>query len=388
MKIVVAPDSFKGSISTQEAAAAIRAGVLRADPNSDVTIIPMADGGEGTINAITSTIHCKKVSTRVQDPLGRETIATVAILEDQTCIIEMAQACGLGLITATERNPLRTSTYGLGQLIQAGLDQGCRQFIVGLGGSATNDAGVGMLQSLGYRFLDREGNEIGCGGGELGKIHTIDQAHIDPRLGESRFTIACDVDNPLIGPAGASYIYAPQKGATPEMVELLEQNLSHFADLVESTLGVQIHSHPGAGAAGGVAGALLAFFDGKLEAGVKIIATVTKLEQAIATADLVITGEGKIDEQTIHGKTAFGVARIAKTYNVPTIALVGSIGKGVEQLYPHGFTAVFSIINKPLTLDEAVSQTAPLLIETTEQVIRLCKHLCLFPISKEIIENR
>lgn len=388
MKVVIAPDSFKGSLSASDAGQAIRTGILQADPNCDITIIPMADGGEGTLEAILTATAGTKVAVQVLDPLGREITANFALLENNTCIIEMAQACGLYLLKDDERNPLYTSTYGFGQLIQAALGLGCRHFILTLGGSATNDAGVGMLQALGFRFLDQNGDEVGHGGVQLGSIQSIDRSQADTRLEEASFIIACDVDNPFIGARGASYVYAPQKGATPEMVEFLEQNMVHLADLIEANFQIRIHDIPGAGAAGGVAGGILVFLNSHIESGIKLISRITQLEQAIRDADLVFTGEGQIDAQTSNGKTAFGVAKLAQKYRVPVVALVGAIGHGIDRLQEHGFTAIYSIMNKPMNLEEAMEQTHGLLAQAAEQVMRLCKHFRLSPITKEIIQDR
>lgn len=333
MNIVVAPDSFKGSLSALEVGKAITAGVLRAKPTTKIRIIPMADGGEGTLEAILTAVNGTKIAVSASDPLGRKMDAYIGVLEDETCIVELAQAAGLYLLSPSERNPLVTSTYGFGQCIKAGLDHGCRKFILALGGSATNDAGLGMLQALGYRFLNKNREEVGAGGVVLDQIDRIDISQADERLAQSTFIVASDVDNPFIGPNGASKVYAPQKGASPKIVEQLEHNLTHFANLLQATMQVNIHDVPGAGAAGGVAGAILAFLPARLESGAKVIAQITGLEQAIAGTDLVITGEGKIDGQTMHGKTVYHIAQIAKKHAVPTVAFVGSIGDGIDVLY-------------------------------------------------------
>jgi glycerate kinase len=376
MKIVIAPDSFKGSLTAKQAGEAIKAGIQKAVPGSQIIVTPMADGGEGTLQCLLDATNGKLVRTSVKNPLGREITAAFGILGDgETCVIELAQASGLYLIEENERNPLRTTTYGFGQLIKAGLDYGCRRFLVGIGGSATNDGGAGMLQALGFDLLDKDGNPIGFGGGELGKIARIEMNRADPRLAECAFTIACDVDNPFVGPTGASHVFGPQKGATPEMVRLLDANLHHFADLIEKTTGIRIHHRPGTGAAGGVAGALLAFLNGRLQSGVRIVMETTRLDEKMQNAQLVITGEGQVDYQTAQGKTPCGVARLAKQLGIPTIVLAGSIGPGIDALYEHGVTAVFSIVNRPMTLDQAMSQTAELLEQTAEQVMRFytCK---------------
>ncbi|MFD0590400.1 glycerate kinase [Paenibacillus sp. GCM10027627] len=372
MNIVIAPDSFKGSLTAQEAGRAIERGIKRAFPEIETKVIPMADGGEGTMDCLISATGGKFVRHSVLGPLGKKTESGFGILGNgTTCIIEMAMSSGLYLIESDERNPLHTTTYGFGELIRAALDQGCRQFILALGGSATNDGGAGMLQALGVQLLNRAGGEIGFGGGQLHELETIRIDRLDARILESEFMIACDVDNPFVGEKGASAVFGPQKGATPEMVEQLDQGLTHFANVIERTLGVAIHDVPGTGAAGGLAGGILAFLQGKLESGVSIVARFAGLAEAIRSADLVISGEGRVDAQTIRGKTPFGVAKTAKDYGVPVILLAGSIGEGIEQLYEHGVTGVFSIVNRPMALEEAMERTGELLEQSAEQVIRI-----------------
>lgn len=372
MKIVIAPDSFKGSLTAKQVGDAIAAGVRKALPDSDIVIKPMADGGEGTLQCLVDATGGKILQATVKNPLGRQITAEFGILGDgKTCVIEMAAASGLYLIDASERNPLVTTTYGFGQLIKAGLDLGCRRFILGIGGSATNDGGAGMLQALGFALLDGDGQPLAFGGGELHKLERIDSSSADPRLSECVFTIACDVDNPFVGPNGASHVFGPQKGATPEMVKLLDDNLRHFADVIEQTRGIAIHDLPGTGAAGGVAGALLAFLNGELKSGIQIVSETTRLAEAMEGADLVFTGEGQVDHQTAQGKTPCGVAKLAHQRGIPVIVLAGSIGTGIEALYKHGVTAVASIINKPMTLEQAMAQTAGLLEQAAEQLTRI-----------------
>jgi glycerate kinase len=372
MKIVIAPDSFKGSLTAKQVGEAIRAGVQNALPDCEIIIKPMADGGEGTLQCLVDATDGKLLRTTVKNPLGNEITAEFGILGDGvTCVIEMAAASGLYLIEAHKRNPLRTTTYGFGQMIRAGLDLGCRRFILGLGGSATNDGGAGMLQALGFTFLDQDEQPLSFGGGELAKLRRIDTSHADPRLDECQFIIACDVANPFVGPNGASHVFGPQKGATPEMVEQLDANLRHFANLIETTLGIAIHDLPGTGAAGGVAGALLAFLRGQLQSGIQIVRETTRLAEAMKGADLVITGEGQVDFQTAQGKTPCGVAQLAKQFGIPVIVLAGSIGPGIEALYPEGITSVVSIANKPLTLEQSMAQAAELLEQTAEQIMRI-----------------
>jgi glycerate kinase len=302
MKIVIAPDSFKGSLTAKEVGMAIKKGIEKALFESDVIVMPMADGGEGTLQCLIDATGGQMIHAVVKNPIGADISAALGILGDGvTCVIEMATASGLYLIDENQRNPLVTTTYGVGQLIKAGLDRGCRRFILGLGGSATNDGGAGMLQALGFDLLDQAGNPIGFGGGELSKIAKIGTERIDPRLAESAFIIACDVENPFVGPNGASHVFGPQKGATPDMVKQLDDNLRRFADLIEQTIGIAIHDIPGTGAAGGLSGALLAFLRGTLRSGIEIVTETTQLETQIKDADLVITGEGQVDFQTAQG---------------------------------------------------------------------------------------
>lgn len=372
MKIVIAPDSYKGSLSAKEAGLAIERGVKRATIESDTKVIPMADGGEGTMDCLIDAAGGHFLEVIAKNPLGRDIKSGIGILGDGiTCVIEMAMSSGLYLIGEHERNPLFTTTYGFGQLIKAGLDYGCKHFILGLGGSATNDGGAGMLQALGAELLDQNSEPLGFGGGALGELAEIRLEGLDPRIAESEFIIACDVNNPFVGSSGASAVFGPQKGATPEMVQQLDQNLKHFADLIERTQGIAIHDIPGTGAAGGLSGGILAFMDGHLESGISIVTRMTNLELAIQDADLVITGEGQVDYQTARGKTPCGVAHIARMHQVPVIVLAGSIGQGIESLYEHGVTAVISILNRPMPLGEAMEQTGTLLEQAAEQVIRI-----------------
>lgn len=372
MKIVIAPDSFKGSLTAKQVGEAIRSGIQRVLPQSELIVKPMADGGEGTMQCLVDATDGRILTTTVKNPLGQDISAEFGILGDGiTCVIEMAAASGLYLISAADRNPLVTTTYGFGQLITAGLDQGCRKFILGLGGSATNDGGAGMLQALGYVLLDQDDQPLSFGGGELSRLSRIDTSHIDKRLADCHFVIACDVTNPFVGPNGASHVFGPQKGATPEMVLQLDDHLRHFADLIEKTRGIAIHDLPGTGAAGGVAGALLAFLNGQLRAGIEIVIETTGLAEAMDKATLVITGEGQVDFQTAQGKTPCGVAQVAQRYSIPVIVLAGSIGHGIDALYEKGVSAVVSITNQPMTLDQSMREAASLLEQTAEQVMRI-----------------
>ncbi|MED4910412.1 glycerate kinase [Brevibacillus centrosporus] len=375
MKIVIAPDSFKGSLTALEVAKSIALGVRKSMPASEIVIKPMADGGEGTLQCLVDATGGKLLYSPVKNPLGRDITAPLGILGDGvTCVIELAAAAGLYLINEEERNPLHTTTYGFGQLIRAGLDLGCRRFILGIGGSATNDGGAGMLQALGFQLLDQRDQAIAFGGGALARLKRLDNSQADPRLNECQFIVACDVTNPFVGPNGASHVFGPQKGATPEMVAQLDDSLRRFADLIYQTEGIAIHDLPGTGAAGGVAGALLAFLGGQLQSGIQIVLETTGLPDALTGADLVITGEGQVDYQTAQGKTPTGVARLAKQSGIPCLVLAGSVGKGIEALYQEGVTAVFCIANKPMTLEQSMRQAPELLAQTAEQAIRLFSH--------------
>lgn len=371
MKIVIAPDSFKGSLSAFEAASAIETGVLRVLPHAKTVLVPVADGGEGTMESLVGATKGRMVDVSVTGPLGLSVDAAYGILGDrQTCVIEMASASGLCLVPPEQRNPMVTTTYGTGELIKRALDDGCRRFILAIGGSATNDGGIGMLQALGMKLLDSQGNQVGFGGGEIERIAAIDDRDFDPRINKSQFVIASDVQNPLVGPQGASHVFGPQKGATPDMVERLDRCLRRWADLVEAKTGVRLHDRPGAGAAGGIGGAFQAFFPAAMKRGIDIVIEYTQLGQHLQDADLVFTGEGTIDFQTASGKTPMGVAQEAQKRGIPVFLLAGSIGPGIDSLYQYGITSIHSILNAPMTLPEAMERAAELLAQAAEQVLR------------------
>lgn len=374
MKILIAPDSFKDSLSATEVAEAIRNGVLSELPEAEIKILPMADGGEGTVEAMVEATRGNIIEITAEDALRRDTQARYGLLGDgHTAVIEMASASGIEHLKPDERNPWNTTTYGTGQLIRAALDKGCRRIIMGIGGSATNDGGVGMAIALGAKFNDQSGSEKGIGGGELSEIVLIDLNGLDSRIGKTEFLAACDVSNPLTGPNGAAYVYGPQKGADKSMVEKLDKNLRHLAKLIKDQLDKDIENVPGAGAAGGLGAGLMAFLDAGLMQGFEIVRRETHLDDAVKWADLVITGEGKIDVQTQYGKTPMGVAGVAKKYNKQVIAIAGTLGEGYQELYPLGFDAILSIIDKPMELKEALVN-APFLIERcARSAIRLFK---------------
>jgi len=372
MKIVIAPDSFKGSLSALEVAKSIQKGILNVDENIESVIVPMADGGEGTVQSLIDASGGKIIELTVHDPLFREINSFYGIMGDgETAVIEMAAASGLPLLNPEERNPLFTTTYGTGELIKDALNRGCRKFIIGLGGSATNDGGCGMAQALGVKFLDNNGNEVGMGGNELSEISSIDLSGIDQRIKNVSFLAACDVDNPLCGPKGASAVYGPQKGASEKDVIALDNGLNHFAQIVKQQLQLDIKDVPGSGAAGGLGAGVLIFLNARLERGITIVTRTTQLAEKMENADLVITGEGRIDFQTAFGKTPFGVAQIAKEHDIPLIALAGSLGEGYQSLYEQGFDGIFSIIDQPMSLQEAIDQAAELLENAAENVVRL-----------------
>jgi glycerate kinase len=358
MKIVIAPDSFKESLSALDVASEIEAGFREIFPTADYLKIPVADGGEGTVDAMIAATGGQRIEIEVTGPLGNPVQAFYGLLGDgKTAVIEMAAASGLELVPPAQRNPLLTTTFGTGQLIRAALDAGARHCIIGLGGSATNDGGAGMLQALGGDLLDTSGKSIPPGGGGLAKLAQIKLAHLDPRLKDCLFEIACDVSNPLLGPQGASAIFGPQKGATPEMVGQLEANLSHFAQLILRDFGLDLASQPGTGAAGGMSLCLIAFLNGTLRPGVEIVTDAIHLAAAIKDADLVITGEGRIDSQSIRGKTPVGVARLAQAHGVPVIAIGGCLAADTAAVYQHGIDAAFAAVNRPCTLETALNET-------------------------------
>ncbi|MBN6185437.1 glycerate kinase [Aneurinibacillus sp. BA2021] len=371
MKIVIAPDSFKGSLSAHEASLAMERGIKRVLPDAETVLVPVADGGEGTMDSLVAATKGRYVEHTVTGPLQTAVRASYGILGDgKTCVIEMASAAGLVLVPPAERNPLLTTTYGVGELIKEALDAGCRRFILGIGGSATNDGGSGMLQALGMKLLDEQGKAIGYGGGELSRIAVIDDREFDPRIARSEFLLAADVQNPLVGPQGASYVFGPQKGAGPELVARLDRYLHRWADIIEQKTGIRLHERPGAGAAGGIGGAFQAFFPSVMRRGIDIVIEHTGFIEKLSGASLVLTGEGQIDFQTASGKTPMGIAQAAQKQGIPVFAIAGSIGPGIDVLYQYGIHSIHSMVNAPMPLQEAMEKAAELLEDTTEQVLR------------------
>lgn len=372
MRIVVAPDSYKGSLSAARVAAAIEKGILLVFPEAKVHKIPIADGGEGTVDALVTATSGRIICQQVLDPLGNPVNAIWGILGDgETAVIEMAAASGLTLVPKEKRDPRITTTYGTGQLIKAALDEGIHKFIIGIGGSATNDGGAGMIQALGAKFLDAAGNELPYGGSALAKLASIDLSGVDPRLNAASILVACDVDNPLCGSRGASAVYGSQKGATPEMVDELDTALKHYARIARKITNKDIAELPGAGAAGGLGAGLLFFTSAQLRPGVEIVLEATNFVNIVKEANLVITGEGNTDFQTSFGKAPVGVAKIAKQFSVPTVCLSGGLGTEHEQVLNHGIDAIMSIVPQPMSLDECVSSAAKLVEAASARVCRL-----------------
>ena len=369
---LLAPDSFKESMTAEQACAAMQRGIEKALPNAQFIHVPMADGGEGTVDALVSARHGRKVEIEVSHPLIEQKVKTYfgLIENDQTAVIEMALANGIHLIEPSQRNPLLTSTLGTGEMIKVALGFGVSKIIIGLGGSVTNDAGAGMAQALGAKFFDENDQVVQVGGGQLSHIKSIDFSKLDSRLKDTEIIIASDVNNPLCGKNGASHVFAPQKGATPEMVATLDQNLKYFADLVAQKVGTDFQNIAGAGAAGGLGFGLMAFAGAKIRSGVEIVIEETGLAEKIAQADYVFTGEGGIDFQTKFGKTPFGVAQVAMRFNKPVIAFAGYVGEGIEELYDEGFTAILGIVDGACDLPTALKNGEKNLERTCENIAR------------------
>jgi len=382
MKIVVAPDSFKGSLTAPEACRAITAGLRRTGLNVEIVNIPMADGGEGTVNALVSSTNGTIVHTDVTGPLGEEVEAYFGILGDagvsptQTAVIEMAAAAGLPMIPPKKRNPLHTTTYGVGQLICAALDRDCKNFIIGIGGSATNDCGTGMGQALGVKFFDRRGELIRrpLTGERMGMVYSVNTEGLPRQISQCQFAVACDVNNPLLGPQGATFVYGPQKGADKQALLLLETNMTHIIEIIENTLGRNYRDVPGAGAAGGLGAGLMAFTRARLERGIDIVMRYSRFSQRIKDADLVITGEGRIDGSTVYGKTISGIAAAAQEQSIPVIALAGSLGPGAEKVREIGIKYVYALREGTVTAEQAMKNGATLLADRAETALkRFCQ---------------
>ena len=378
MKVVVAIDSFKGSLSSMEAGQAIAEGVKRVYQHAEVVVRPLADGGEGTVEALVEGMGGIFVTKEVTGPLGEKVEAVYGIIESKDdlskiAIIEMSAAAGITLVPEESRNPMNTTTFGVGELILDAIERGCRQFIVGIGGSATNDGGVGMLQALGYDFVTQEGKAISYGGNGLRELACIEESNVHPTLKECTFKVACDVTNPLCGENGSSAIFGPQKGATPEMVQELDQLLLHYAELSKSINSYANRFYPGTGAAGGMGFAFLTYTNATLESGIQIVLTETKLEELIATADFVVTGEGRLDGQTALGKAPIGVAALAKKYQKKVLAFAGAVTPDAKECNQHGIDAFFPILRGIVSLKEAMDKENAHrnMVDTVEQVFRV-----------------
>ncbi|WP_320939041.1 glycerate kinase [Lysinibacillus capsici] len=370
MKVIISPDSYKGTLSAVEVAKAMQKGILDVDHSIETIILPVADGGEGTLHSLIASTDGRYCSVTVLDPLGRAIQAQYGVLGDQvTCVIEMAQASGIMLLQESEKNPELATSYGTGQLIKAALDQGFRKFIIGIGGSATNDAGTGMLQALGVRLLSAEGVELEAGVSNLMQLDVIDMSLLDTRLAESTFTIACDVDNPLIGERGATAIFGPQKGVQKHQVAEFDRCLKHFADIVEAQFAIRLHDYKGAGAAGGMGGALIAFLKGTFHAGIDLVLDAVQLQAHLAEAQLVITGEGKSDLQTLHGKAPLGVAKAAKQANVEAMLLSGGIDTKANTALQAYFTVVESLVDEEIDVQQAMQEPAHFIRLKTKRMI-------------------
>ncbi len=371
MKIVVAPNAFKGSFTATKAAAAMSEGIRRVLPTAEIIEVPVADGGDGLVDVTLEALNGETSEVQVTGPDFKPVNAALCFVPDlNLAAIEMALASGLALLPEAKKDPTRTTTLGTGELIAHALDQGVQRILIGIGGSATNDGGIGMAAALGVRFTDKHGDPIRPVGGSLHDIEHIDHSAIDPRIKNIKFDVACDVDNLLTGHEGAAHVYGPQKGATPTQVQQLDDGLAHLARCIEKDLGIDVTRLPGGGAAGGLGAGLHAFLGAELRKGVDLILDLVDLETKLHGADLVLTGEGQIDFQTVFGKAPAGVAAAAKKQNIPCFALAGSVGEGLEQLHQTGIDAVFSLCNGPISLKQAMENGDYLLTLTTEQVLR------------------
>ena len=374
MKIVIAPQAYKGSISALGVATAAEKGVVKVFPDAEVILCPVADGGDGTLETLVEGSEGETKETKVTGPIGKKLTASWGAMGDgETAVIEMARSSGLALLSLEERDPLNSTTFGLGEVILQALDGGFRNFIVGIGGSATNDAGAGMAQALGANLLDENGKQLPFGGAALDRLSKIDLSDMDPRLQDCNFQVACDVNNPLTGPEGASAVYGPQKGATSMDINQLDKALGNFSDVVKNQLGMDVESMAGAGAAGGLGAGMVAFLDGNLRAGVEIILDFVELRTKIDGANLVITGEGGMDFQTVYNKAPIGVARLASEMSIPCFGISGMLGENYQVVHEHGLESALSIVSGPMTLEEASSNVSELIENSVEEALRLIR---------------
>jgi len=374
MRILIAPDKFKNSMSASEAAAMIAAGVKAVYPNAEIIKMPLSDGGEGLVDVLTGSRSGSLQHKIVTGPLGKPVNACWGLIDHgKTAVLEMAEASGLNLVPESQRNPALASTDGTGELIKAALDKGCTKLIIGIGGSATNDGGAGMARALGAVFIDRQGRSLSGGGAELVELERIDISGLDQRLRRVETVVASDVDNPLTGPQGAAYTYAPQKGATPEVVERLDRALKRYSEVVKRDLGYDLEKAKGAGAAGGLGAGLIAFLDAKIQPGVNLVLDQMEFDSVLHNCNLVITGEGKLDQQTVHGKVPVGVARRAREKKIPVLALTGTLEANPLTLHLEGITACFAIADGPLSTEDSIKKGPELLKNKTVQLMRLWK---------------
>lgn len=373
MKIILAPDSFKGSLTSMEAAERIEAAAKRIFPGCETVRFPIADGGEGTVEALVNATGGELRTVRVTGSMGDAVTASYGVIHGDTAVIEMAQANGLTLTPQKERDLLRAGSRGTGEMIREALDAGYRKLIIAVGGSGTNDGGIGAMAALGVDFLDRKGRVLGASGRDLGEIADICTDRLHPALAEARLTVMCDVDNPLVGPSGATYVYGPQKGGDRECLDILEAGMKNYADVVEKKTGISLHDMPGAGAAGGISGALAALAGAELKSGISVVLEAYGFEESLKDADLVVTGEGRLDSQSVRGKVLCGIGEACKRHGVPAAALVGGIGPGGRAIYEAGIQSVMVIVDGVMELSEAVRDAGPLLEDAAERMFRMIR---------------
>lgn len=373
MRFLFASDSFKGTLSSQKTAELLTRAAKEIFPDCACAAVTVADGGEGTTDAVLSAVKGEPIRLTVNGPLWEPTQSTYAILEDGRAVMEMAAASGLPLVAEKDKNPLETTTYGTGEMIRDALDRGCRDISIAIGGSATNDGGMGCVRALGVRFLDADGKELEGRGKDLAKISRIDLSGMDPRVKESRFTVMCDVTNPLCGPEGATYTYGKQKGGTPERLEELEAGMCHYRDLLKEIFGTDMDQVPGAGAAGGLGAALMAFFGGQLRSGIETVLDLIGFDKRLEGVDLVVTGEGAADWQSVFGKVMQGVGSHCKAFGIPAVAIVGSMGPGAEDIFDHGIVSIMTTVNGVMPLNEALSRADELYLSAARRLFRLLR---------------
>ena len=372
LNIIIACDKYKGSLSAVQVCETIKNSILEISNKINIITCPMADGGEGTVDTLVESQKGKYIELFVKDPLGKKIKSRFGIINDSTAVIEMSSASGLTLLSVKERNPLKTTTYGTGEMIKKAIELGCKTIILGIGGSATTDAGMGIGQALGVEFYDKKSNALGFGGGELLKLESIDLSKINHPIKDIKIIVACDIDNPLYGPNGAAYVFGPQKGADENMVKILDEGLKNFAKVVKNNLKKRINNIKGAGAAGGVGAGLVAFFNAELKSGADIVIDLIKLEDRIKDSDLVITGEGSMDNQTFYGKSSFAVAKLGKKYKIPVISINGSVNidyNNIANSKKNLFSGNFDIINKPMSLNFALENSKCLINSSTKEII-------------------